>query len=64
MSLRRYDDRVDAQMLGTLVRQSLRADGSTGERLRLVRQFIMDVDRLDASELAAHLAAHLSAAPV
>lgn len=46
---------VDAKTLGTLVHQNLRADGSTGSGLRLVRQFIMDIERLDRATLAAQL---------
>lgn len=42
--------------LGTLVKRSLETQESTGDRLRLVRQFIMDTDRLDPISLAASLA--------
>lgn len=47
---------MDAQTLGTLLHESLRARGTTGERLRIVRQFIMDVDRLGYGELVEQVA--------
>lgn len=46
---------MNALTLGALVQKSLQQHGSTGERLRLVRQFIMDVDRLDSAELQAQM---------
>ena len=47
---------MNAHMLGIRVGQSLVAQESTGDRLRLVRQFIMDTDRLDAVGIAANIA--------
>ena len=40
---------MNANQLGALVARSLAANESTGVCLRLVRQFIMDTERLDAS---------------
>ena len=47
---------MNAELLGKLVEQSLLARESTGDRLRLVRQFIMDTDRLDHAGVAANIA--------
>ena len=47
---------MNARMLGIHLRQSLVAQESTGDRLRLVRQFIMDTDRLDNAGIAANIA--------
>jgi hypothetical protein len=47
---------VNAHTLGILIAESLATDASTGDRLRLVRQFIMDVDRLEPTEVSAQVA--------
>lgn len=47
---------MDAKLLGTLVGESLASTDSNGDRLRLVRQFIMDSDRLDPAALAKNIA--------
>jgi hypothetical protein len=47
---------MDVLLLGSLVMRSIEAGESTGARLRLVRQFIMDTDRLDADAVMDNIA--------